>query len=86
MHHSGRPLSLTFIYAKHTEGNMGNDSNSLDDIRRTSEGLFFLLEELDMNINEMTEEKKEALIGLAFEQSGKIATFIYHEWVKNTEG
>lgn len=86
MHPLGRLLSQTFIYAKRMEGNMGNGSNSLDDIRRTSEGLFFLLEELDMNINEMTEEKKEALIGLAFEQSGKIATFIYHEWVKNTEG
>lgn len=64
---------------------MSKNLNPIEDIRRTAEGLFFLLEEIDMNFGEMTEEKREALIGLAFEQSGKISSLVFREWLNQKE-
>lgn len=52
---------------------------TIEDIRKNSESLFFLLEEIEMNFGEMSDEKKQAFIGMAFELSGKVASWIYRE-------
>lgn len=52
---------------------------TIEDIRKNAESLFFLLEEIESNFSEMSEEKKEALIGLAFELSGKVSSWLWRE-------
>lgn len=64
---------------------MKQNTLSIEDIRKTAEGLYFLLEEIEQDFDEMTNEKKEALIGLAFESSGKVAQWIYQEWLYRKE-
>lgn len=58
---------------------MKQNTLSIEEVRRNAEYLFYLLEEIEQDFDEMSSEKKEAFIGMAFELSGKVASWLYRE-------
>lgn len=58
---------------------MKQNTLSIEEVRRNAECLFYLLEEIEQDFDEMSSEKKEAFIGMAFELSGKVASWLYRE-------